>query len=55
MLPVGLANVWPAPLAALPKPAGLGNGAKLGCMIAVRLTGAAMDNVLVSDERLTGM
>lgn len=45
------ANVWLALLGPLPKPAWYGNGAKLGYIVAVRLTGAALGNVLVFGGR----
>jgi putative membrane protein len=45
------ANVWLALLGPLPKPAWFGNGAKLGYIVAVRLTGAALGNVLVFGGR----
>jgi putative membrane protein len=45
------ANVWLALLGPLPKPAWFGNGARLGYIVAVRLTGAALGNVLVFGGR----
>ncbi len=41
------ANMWMALLGPLPKPAWFGNLARLGYVIAVRLTGAVLGNVLV--------
>ena len=41
------ANMWMALLGPLPKPAWFGNAAKLGYIIAVRLAGAVLGNVLV--------
>jgi putative membrane protein len=41
------ANVWMALLGPLPKPAWFGNGARLGYIVLVRLTGAVLGNVLV--------
>lgn len=40
-------NMWMALLGPLPKPAWFGNAAKLGYIVAVRLTGAVLGNVLV--------
>ncbi|MGZ4271648.1 MAG: cytochrome c oxidase assembly protein [Solirubrobacteraceae bacterium] len=40
-------NMWMALLGPLPKPAWFGNAARLGYIIAVRLTGAVLGNVLV--------
>lgn len=45
------ANVWLALLGPLPKPAWFGNGARLGYIVAVRLTGAALGNVFVFGGR----
>jgi cytochrome c oxidase assembly factor CtaG len=49
---VGLgANVWLALLGPLPKPAWFGNAARLVYIVAVRLIGAALGNVLVFGGR----
>ena len=40
-------NMWMALLGPLPKPAWFGNAARLGYIIAVRLTGAVLGNVFV--------
>lgn len=40
-------NMWMALLGPLPKPAWFGNAAQLGYIVAVRLTGAVLGNVLV--------
>nr|MBA3749035.1 cytochrome c oxidase assembly protein [Solirubrobacterales bacterium] len=48
MLFVGLAiNMWLALLGPLPKPAWFGNAAKLGYIVAVRLTGTVLANIFV--------
>jgi putative membrane protein len=46
------ANMWLALLGPLPKPAWFGNAARLGYVVAVRLTGAVLGNVLVFGGRV---
>ena len=57
MLFVGLGiNMWMALLGPLPKPAWFGNAAKLGYIVAVRLTSTALANVFVwSDAAFYGV
>jgi len=57
MLFVGLGiNMWMALLGPLPKPAWFGNAARLGYILAVRLTGTVLANVFVwSDDGFFGV